>query len=268
VSGAGSVCPTCGSPIAPEQKFCTVCGSPTTIAPGAKVSTGIRDLDRVLAGGFDAGKTCLVAGETGTGKTIFSLQFLLRGVERKEPGIYATVSERTEKLVADVARFGWDLKPLIDKGMLRLIDLGSLFGAKVWDRPERVVEAVMSELTGTARSTGAKRLVVDPLAPPVTAELPFARQYVHRVITSVESTLQTTNVMTSELATGAHALSRYGAEEHLASGVIILELSRVGDYFVRKMVIRKMSWNPVHPTVYRFEIEGGRGITLKERLGH
>jgi circadian clock protein KaiC len=74
-----------------------------------RASTGIEGLDYVLGGGFPRNRMYLIEGDPGAGKTTMALQFLLTGVERGEPGVYATLSE-TEEELRDVARsHGWSL---------------------------------------------------------------------------------------------------------------------------------------------------------------
>ena len=80
----------------------------------ARVPSGIQGLDELIGGGFEKGKTYLVTGETGTGKTIFSLQFLLHGISLGEPGIYATMDQRPEHIIEDAGSLGWDVEKCIE----------------------------------------------------------------------------------------------------------------------------------------------------------
>ncbi|MCC0804979.1 circadian clock protein KaiC [Methylobacterium sp. W2] len=82
---------------------------PTAAATRKTVSTGIAGLDDVLAGGLTQGRLYLVEGSPGTGKTTLSLQFLLDGVARGEKGLYVTLSESADELLAGAASHGWSL---------------------------------------------------------------------------------------------------------------------------------------------------------------
>ncbi|MEM2487625.1 MAG: ATPase domain-containing protein, partial [Thermoproteota archaeon] len=64
-----------------------------------RTPTGIVGLDKIIDGGLIRGKTYLVAGETGTGKTIFSLRFMLKGIEIGEPCVYVPFDETIEGTV-------------------------------------------------------------------------------------------------------------------------------------------------------------------------
>jgi circadian clock protein KaiC len=77
-----------------------------------RTSTGIEGLDTILGGGVTANRLYLVEGTPGTGKTTFSLQFLLEGVRRGEPGLYVTLSETEAELRAVAQTHGWSLDPL------------------------------------------------------------------------------------------------------------------------------------------------------------
>src|SRR5579883_2794628 len=76
--------------------------------PG-KLPTGIRGLDEVLGGGLRSARMYLVLGDPGVGKTTLGLQFLLEGVRRGEPCLYATLSETREELEDVAASHGWSL---------------------------------------------------------------------------------------------------------------------------------------------------------------
>ena len=81
------------------------------------MSTGIPGCDQILGGGLIAGRSYLIGGDAGAGKTIFSLQWLLDGVHRGERCMYITLCEPAADMQLNVARFGWDL------GHIDIIDL-------------------------------------------------------------------------------------------------------------------------------------------------
>jgi circadian clock protein KaiC len=75
----------------------------------ARMATGIEGLDNILEGGFPANRIYLVEGDPGTGKTTLALQFLREGVRLGEPGLYVTLSETKEELLAVADSHGWSL---------------------------------------------------------------------------------------------------------------------------------------------------------------
>jgi circadian clock protein KaiC len=81
---------------------------PGVVSP-SRMATGIEGLDNILAGGFPANRIYLIEGDPGTGKTTLSLQFLMEGARRGEAGLYVTLSETKEELIAVAASHGWTL---------------------------------------------------------------------------------------------------------------------------------------------------------------
>ena len=75
----------------------------------ARINVGVPGFDELVHGGLPRGRSTLVAGSTGAGKTVFGLQFLVRGALMGEPGVLVTFAERPDDLIANVASFGWDL---------------------------------------------------------------------------------------------------------------------------------------------------------------
>ncbi|MEM2863973.1 MAG: ATPase domain-containing protein, partial [Candidatus Bathyarchaeia archaeon] len=69
-----------------------------------RVRSGFEGLDGVLEGGFPRGSLILLAGEPGTGKTVFSMGFLVRGAELGEPGVYAGFAEPRDTLIENLSR--------------------------------------------------------------------------------------------------------------------------------------------------------------------
>jgi len=229
------------------------------------VKTGIEGLDPLIGGGFIKGRTYLVAGETGTGKTIFALNYLLHGAMRGEPGVYLLVDEEYDNFVAGARSFGWDLEILIKRGALSVVTLLPAFVERVKSKPvETIVNSIVESLREEVERIGAQRLVIDPIAPLVVGEEDVVRmrEYVRSLLTSIERRLGTTTLITSEVPTGTLKLSRFGVEEFLASGVIVLTLRRVGGRFVRALWVRKMRWRPAEPALYPFEIVPGKGIVV------
>ena len=79
----------------------------------AKAPTGITGLDEMTGGGLPHGRTTLLAGGPGSGKTILALQFLVHGAKVcSEPGIFVAFEETSKRIVANAASFGWGLPEL------------------------------------------------------------------------------------------------------------------------------------------------------------
>lgn len=232
------------------------------------VKTGIEGLDERI-GGLLKGRTYLVTGETGTGKTLFSLTFLIRGIEMGDPGIYLLVDEEYEDFVKGAHDFGWDLEKYIRSGQLQVLSLMPDFIERMRDKSaETVVMSIVQGIQEHARRLGARRLVIDPVAPLIVKEqdVAWTREYIKSLIINIEKRIGTTSIIVSEVPTGSQSLSRFGVEEFLAAGVFVLGLERAGGGFVRTLFIRKMRWRPVPPEIYTFDIVKGKGVTVVGKL--
>ncbi len=235
-------------------------------------STGIPYLDEILGGGFLRGKTYLVAGETGCGKTIFSLQFLIYGALHGEPGVYIAIDEPTDQLIKGIKQFGWDVTPLIKARKLLFLDMRTHF-SKIYLRDERKKiepKYIIESIIKNAKEVRARRLVIDPIAPLIYGgtkdDVLYAREFLREMVFAIEKTGKLTTVMTSEIPTGSKQLSRFGVEEFLASGIIVLGLEEIGGRIERVMYIRKARWSPVRPGKFIFDIIPGTGIVIKGPL--
>jgi KaiC/GvpD/RAD55 family RecA-like ATPase len=92
-----------------------------------RVNSGVPGLDRLIENGFLKGDVILLAGGTGSGKTIFAVQFICNGaVQYGESGLYATFEEDSKTLKRNMLRFGFDLEGLEQKGLVKVIDLEAL----------------------------------------------------------------------------------------------------------------------------------------------
>ena len=231
-----------------------------------RVKTGILGLDPLIEGGFPAGRTYLICGEAGAGKTTFALQYIYNGVLEGEPGVYLTIDEKPKHIVEDATSLGWDLERLIDENMLLMAELSPYFA----DIEKVEVKKVVDEARSLLTQIGAQRLAIDPLAPlilrsekavdPLTAEMRI-RNYIRGLVHALDD-LGVTTVATSEIPTGTNKLSRYGVEEFIVSGVIVLTLRRGEMGFMRELYIRKMRGVNHGMGVYNFVIQKGRGIVI------
>src|SRR5437870_13885272 len=90
-----------------------------------RVSSGIPGLDRLIEGGLPKGRSILVTGEPGTGKTIFSLQFLAEGLARGESGIYVAADEPPLDIIEQAASMGSDFEKHIENKELAILNAGT-----------------------------------------------------------------------------------------------------------------------------------------------
>lgn len=108
-----------------------------------------------MGGGIPEGDSLLVAGSSGTGKSLLATQFIAAGLKIGEPGIVAVFEERPEEYADRAGMFGLDLRTPLEDGRLEVIYLRPL---------DLSVDEMMQELIDATQRTGAKRLVIDSLA--------------------------------------------------------------------------------------------------------
>src|ERR1700712_1840587 len=86
-----------------------------------KTTTGIAGLDEITAGGLPAGRPTLICGPAGCGKTLFAMEFLVRGaLEFKEPGVFMAFEEKAGELAINVASLGFDLEKLQKSRLIKI----------------------------------------------------------------------------------------------------------------------------------------------------
>jgi KaiC/GvpD/RAD55 family RecA-like ATPase len=211
-----------------------------------RVSTGIVGLDEMLGGGFISNRIILVRGGPGSGKTIFSLQFIVDGVKKGERGIYVTLEEPLNLIKANMTSFGWDLEDFEKKGALKMID-GSQLAYKPSSNtgysnssPRLVMTYLANQIKHAVENFKAKRLAVDPITSAVIQQrFPTDKRLEILELVKTLRGMQCTSIITSEFSSPS-AEGEFYVEEYLADGVIILSKT-LHDFKVTKTVrIEKM----------------------------
>ncbi len=227
-----------------------------------RISTGIGALDLLIEGGLRKGKTYLVVGEPGTGKTVFGLQFLVNGLLQKEKGLYVAIDEKPADVMEQAASLGWDLAPYIDSKEFLILDASAYFNTRVADDQGKSIDVqrVLTDLNTYIMRLGATRLVIDPVGPLLFTNDATARalDQARRLFYGLQANTKTTNLLTT------YAVERNvrGIEEYLVSGTFVLEMELVNSRFVRTLAIEKMRSTALEPAQYSFHIAQDRGIVL------
>jgi KaiC/GvpD/RAD55 family RecA-like ATPase len=236
-----------------------------------RAKTGIRGFDELVGGGIPRGRTVLLAGGSGTGKTIFGMQFLYNGALMGEPGVYLTLEEKPKNIRKEMAEFGMDLAKLEKEGKLVIIDaslvrLGLESDEKFTLAPESFdINHLIQNLVMTAKNAGAKRIVIDAL-PSLDVMLNNDAIKVRSAIIELNYLLQEhglTSILLDEMPSGYETYSRHGVEEFVVDGVILL--SKVEALDRRTIQVTKMR-STAH--ALKAEVMGihlGHGIIIGEQ---
>ena len=206
-----------------------------------KVPSGISGLDEMLGGGFPKGRIILVCGEPGTGKTVFSLQFLTSAAERGTHGVYVALGEPKNLVKENTESFAWNINEKEKKGSLRLFNSGDLPWLHLsYERSrseEDAIKRAFNKITDSAKVIGAEILVIDSLTS-MTINEPSASAKRH-MISKLFDNLRNegyTAILTSE----ATSENECYIEEILADGVIRLGKVQQNATLVRTITIEKM----------------------------
>ena len=220
----------------------------------SKAPTGIPGLDEVTDGGLPRGRTTLLCGGPGCGKTLMALQFLVRGaVDGGEPGVFVAFEESPAELAQNVASLGWDLKDLQARGLLAIdhirISEGEIVETGAWD-----LEGLFIRLGAAIESVGANRVVLDTveaLFGPLGDELTL-RSELRRLFRWLNDR-GVTAIVTGERGEGT--LTRHGLEEYVSDCVVLLD-HRVHDQIsTRRLRVVKYRGSHHGPDEYPFLID-------------
>ena len=219
-----------------------------------RVPTGIEGLDTLIEGGFPRNDVILVAGGSGSGKTIFSTQFICNGAIRYgEKGVFATFEEDSKTLKRNMLKFGFDLEKLEQEGAIKVIDLETLKGGGL--------SANVEYILGTLNEINGKRLVIDSLTAFLSActEKLEYRMLMHLIYRMLK-TRSVTTIMTCSVPRGAKTLG-LGIEEFIADSLLFLENSIDDLELKTRFIIQKMRGTD-HSKKYHNVIITNKGLQI------
>jgi circadian clock protein KaiC len=187
-----------------------------------KTPTGISGLDEITAGGLPAGRPTLVCGSAGCGKTLMSVEFLVRGaMQFDEPGVFVSFEENADELAKNVASLGFDLKELERKGML-IVDQVKVERSEIEETGEYDLEGLFVRLGHSIDTIGAKRVVLDTIESLFSGltNVAILRAELRRLFHWLKDR-GVTAIVTGERGDGQ--LTRQGLEEYVSDCVILLD---------------------------------------------
>ncbi len=190
--------------------------------PLPKSPSGIQGLDEITGGGLPKGRSTLICGGVGCGKTLLAMEFLVRGATQfNEPGVFMAFEENTNDLTQNVASLGFDLNDLVERKKL-LLDFVSIERSEIQESGEYDLEGLFIRLGHAIDSIGAKRVVLDTIES-LFSGLPnpaILRTELRRLFRWLKDK-GVTAVITGER--GDKTLTRQGLEEYVSDCVIVLD---------------------------------------------
>jgi circadian clock protein KaiC len=226
-----------------------------------RLSIGIPELDKMLGGGIPEGDSVLVAGASGTGKSVLATAFLAEGIRQGEAGIAAVFEERPKEYATRAASFGLDLETPQSNGKLEILYLRPL---------DLSVDETMQEILDAVQRIGAKRLVIDSLAGFEMALAPGFRtdfrESLYRMISALTG-IGVTILSTVELEESFTELpfSTYSIS-FLTDDIIRFRYVEIDGQLRKVMVVVKMRGGDHSKDIREYEITSDGIAILGDRL--
>jgi circadian clock protein KaiC len=219
-----------------------------------KTPTGIQGLDEITFGGFPKGRSTLICGSAGCGKTLLSIEFLVHGaMQFNEPGVFMAFEETEDDLRKNVASLGYDLKELTDRKKL-VIDHIHIEPSEIEETGEYDLGGLFVRLGYAIDSIGAKRVVLDTIES-IFAGLPnpaILRAELRRLFRWLKDK-GVTAIITGERGDGT--LTRQGLEEYVSDCVILLDHRTREQISTRRLQIIKYRGSTHGTNEYPFLID-------------
>ena len=219
-----------------------------------KTPSGIQGLDEITGGGLPKGRPTLVCGNAGCGKTLFGMEFLIRGATQfNEPGVFMAFEETESELTVNVASLGFDLDELVLQKKL-ILDHVHIERSEIEETGEYNLEGLFVRINYAVESIGAKRIVLD------TVESLFSgfpnpqilRAELRRLFRWLKDK-GLTAIITAE--SGDAMFTRQGLEEYVSDCVIVLDHRVKEQTSTRRMRIVKYRGSTHGTNEYPFLID-------------
>lgn len=225
-----------------------------------KCPTGIGGLDEITLGGLPKNRATLICGGAGSGKSMFGMEFLIRGaVFYKEPGLFIAFEETAKELTDNVTSLGFNINELVKKRQL-VLDHIQIDNSQFTEVGSYSLDGLFIRLSNTINKFKIKRVVLD------TIEILFSNLVNQSVLRSELQRLfrwfktkHVTLVVTAEQ--GINTFSRYGLEEYVADCVILLDNRMDQQISTRRLRIAKYRGSTHGSNEYPFII-GKEGFSI------
>ena len=227
-----------------------------------KIRTMIEGFDDISHGGLPLGRATLVSGTSGTGKTLFSIQFLYNGILLfDEPGVFVTFEESPFDIIKNAHSFGWDLQKLIDEGKLFILDASpDPEGQEVIGNFD--LSALIERLQYAINKYKAKRVSIDSITAVFQQyeATSVVRREIFRLVARLKQ-IGVTTIITTERVQEYGPIASFGVEEFVADNVAVVRNVLEGERRRRTMEILKLRGTTHMKGEYPFTITNN-GINI------
>ncbi|MBE7172899.1 MAG: AAA family ATPase [Williamsia sp.] len=190
----------------------------------SKSKTGIPGYDEISCGGIPAGRSTLISGSSGSGKTIFACQFLVQGIVKYgEGGVFVTFEEDVQNLKSNVGSFDWNITEFEKSNMWRFVDASAPFKETSQIIGDFDLTGLLARIAAAVKEIRGKRVVLDSIGALFAYfENPTALRHQLYKILSFLKEKNVTVIITSERLEEYGLVSRFGIEEYITDNVLIL----------------------------------------------
>jgi circadian clock protein KaiC len=223
-----------------------------------RCKTHIGKLDELLGPGIPYGSSLLLGGVAGTGKTVLSLEFLYRGALAGEKGILFSFEETEERLLAAARGLGWDLDREVKRGMVEIVFI---------PQPDIIVETHIFMIRERVKALKAKRVAIDSVSVFLhkVKDPQVSREKMFHLCTIVQNE-QAVGFFSTDIPYGSSAISRFGVEETVVDGVVLLSSVTEGSERQRYIEVYKLR-NTAHLKGRHNMTIGPGGVSIFPRYG-
>ena len=219
-----------------------------------KTPSGVDGLDEITEGGLPKGRPTLVCGDAGCGKTLLSVQFLIKGItEYKEPGVFMSFEESPTDLSLNVRSLGFDLEKLKAEKKL-IIDHVKVERAEIDEAGEYDLDGLFIRLNHAIDKIKAKRVVLDTIESLFSGldNVAILRAELRRLFHWLKEKGVTT-IITGER--GEKNLTRQGLEEYVSDCVILLDHRVIDQVSTRRLRVVKYRGSTHGTNEYPFIVD-------------
>lgn len=229
-----------------------------------KIPTGIAGFDLIANGGLPKGRTTLVAGTSGSAKTVLAVQFLAEGIRQFDaPGVFVTFEESPADIRRNMASMGWDIAAWEAAGKWRFVDASPEPGHEALVVGRYDLGALLARVESAIHQIGAQRVALDSIGAMFAQfeDSAIIRAELFRVVSMLRQ-LGVTALITTERTHEYGDIGRYGVEEFVADNVVILRNTLDEEKRRRTVEILKFRGTSHQKGEFPFTVLSDRGVVV------